>query len=135
VVLLAATYVVIHFVLLPAEEFLPSIIFQSYSNDPSGEQFAVVAVTNYYSYPITFSGRFMADLEKTNCFYTIHSSLENQTIAPGGSYIGSLQVPPHPDRWTVVTFVKRHTFMERSFGWLLRTNRFVEVVESGWLPK
>ena len=135
VVLLVVTYVVIHFVLLPPEVSPPTMVFKSYSNSPSGKQYVILAITNNDSCTITFNDRGIANLEKTNCYYHIYFTLENRTLTPGSSSVGIFPVPPHPDKWIVVTAVKRHTFMERSFGWLLRTNRFVEVVESGWIPK
>jgi hypothetical protein len=132
--LLAVTYTVIHCVLTPTEVSLPIFVFQVYSNGPSGEQYAVASVTNNDSCAYTFRERFDAIIDKTNCWYVIHSSLANRTLASGGSSIETFQVPPHSARWIVVSVAIRHSFTERNFSWLFQTNRFDEVVETGWFP-
>ena len=92
---LAVTYMVIHYVMLPTEASLPTMVFQAYTNGPSGETYAVVAITNNDSCAYTFRERFEAIIDNTNVWYVIQSSLAKQTLKPNSSSMGIFQVPPH----------------------------------------
>jgi hypothetical protein len=133
-ILLAVTYAVVRFVLMPTEASLPTIVFLTYLNSTNGEQYAVSAVTNNDSCAYTFRERFEASIYKTNCWYVIDSSLANRTIASAGSSIEIFQAPPHSAKWIIESVAIRHTFVERNFGWLFQTNRFDEQIESRWFP-
>ncbi|HZF01573.1 MAG TPA: hypothetical protein VE344_06710 [Methylomirabilota bacterium] len=133
-ILLIAAYAVIHCFLLPPESFPPIITFQTYLYSSDGKQYAIAAINNNDSCAYAFHEKFEAIIDKTNCWYVIHSSLANQTIAPNSSSIGIFNVPPHSSRWVVESVATKCTFMERNFSWLFRTNKFDEYIESGWIP-
>jgi hypothetical protein len=136
IILLVATYLVIHWVWLPPERSFPAITFITYTNASSGKQFALVAVTNRDTYAITFRDDFISleGLNNTHCV-KIQSSLADKTMSPSSSCTAMLEVPPHTNLWEVVFVVTRHTLVQRSCGWFFATNRFDEVYGSQWFPK
>ena len=135
-------YVWIHEVLLLPEFPNPTITFQRYTNSPTGQRYAIAAVTNNDICAITFHEPFFVIPNNvTNPivgWLDIETSLTNQTLAPGGSCIATFQVPHAFVRYTNNLFVEcgvsRHTLMQRSFGWLVKMSSSHEDAEGKLFP-
>jgi hypothetical protein len=140
--LIVINYVAFYYVQRPVAEPSPTFTFLSYSNSPSGQEYALVAVSNIDSCAHTFFENFVAFDSRCQMGRSVKSSLANQTINPGESYTASFEVPAHTNQWCVVGFSMRHTLIERirptsnTFGrWLFPDKKFEGAVESGWFPK
>jgi len=135
-------YVWIHEVLLLPDFSAPTITFQRYTNSPSGQRYAIAAVTNNDLCTITFHEPFIVIPDNvTNPiagWLDIETSLTNQTLASSGSCIAAFKVPYAFIRYTnnlfVVCGVTRHTLMQRSFGWLFKISSFDENAEGKICP-
>ena len=135
-------YVWIHEVLLLPDFCAPTITFQRYSNSPSGQRYAIAAVTNKDLFTITFHEPFFAIPDHvTNPiagWLDVETSLTNQTLTPGGSCIAIFQIPYGFVRYTnnlfVVCGVTRHTLMQRIFGWFFKMSSSDEGAEGKLYP-
>src|SRR5690348_971613 len=93
----------------------PQLSFASlgYSNSPSGERFAILAVTNQDKFAISFGtrGTFIW-FDSTNPPVGSPSSTENTPDVPGGgSRILFVSLPPHQVRCSVEVYVSRPTLV------------------------
>jgi len=129
VVLLVLAFIWIHDALFLPEYVGPKITFLGYTNNPSGQHYAVTTIINNDSCTITFHEPFWAvPNNATNpgyAFLDIDCNITNRTLTPGQSFIGIFQIPRYYARYTngnlfVVCGVIRHTFMQNSFGWLIK---------------
>ena len=130
-------FMLIHdFLLLPAFS-PPTIAFQTFTNNPSGQRYAVAEITNNDICTISFHGPFMEIPNNvTNpvvAWLNIESSLTNVTLTKGRSCVATFQVPHYFIRYTnnlfVVFVVTRHTLIQRSFGWLFDFKSFDDSAE------
>ena len=93
-----------------------SVSFQSYSNSPSGEKWALLTVTNGDTCELIFLGPFSLEFKpfRTNDVLCDQAHWEAPAlVAPGSVCTLALKLPPDPRPWRASCFLRRHPLQDK----------------------